>query len=87
MVLLESEMNVNALTRMERKVKGGGRSESLSKNWIPVLARAYLVDSGGKTQVKVHQNPEIRHPFSPEKNSLLTELFFYAITIINPYTG
>ena len=42
LVLLVSEMKVKALTRMERKVKGGGSRESLSKNWIPVLARAYL---------------------------------------------
>ena len=46
LVLLVSEMNAKALTRMERKVKGGGRRESLSKNWIPVLARAYLETVG-----------------------------------------
>ena len=51
LVLLVSEMKANALTRMERKVKGGGSSESLSKNWIPVLARAYLeVGMKGKTR-------------------------------------
>ncbi len=41
-MFFRSEMSEKTSTRMERKVKGGGRRESLSKNWMPLYARSYL---------------------------------------------
>ena len=57
-------------TNIERKVKGGGKRESESKNWIPMQARAYLKRkeqaysiaevSRYKSQIQYHRSLDTR---------------------------